>query len=142
MSELLADEIAVRKVLDEYCLRLELGTFDEWLDLFTADSVYEVYRLELKGHAEMTKVLGEAPHGVHLGGPARVTVAGDRAETVQSYLFIATGSDEWNAGWYHRDLVRTGHGWKIARTRVKFARKGPLPADERAAKLAFPIRFG
>ena len=142
MSDTLADEFAIRKVLDEYCLRLELGTFEEWLALFTPDSVYEVYKLVLTGHAEMAKVLGQAPHGVHLGGPARIVVDGDRADTVQSYLFLATSADEWNAGWYHRELVRTGAGWKIARTRVKFARKGALGEDERAGRLAYPITFG
>lgn len=142
MSDTLADEFAIRKVLDEYCLRLEIGSFDDWLDLFTPDSVYEVYKLVLTGHAEMTKVLGQAPHGVHLGGAARITVLGDRAETVQNYLFIANSTDEWNAGWYHRELVRTAEGWKIARTRVKFARKGALGEDERAKKVAFPIAFG
>lgn len=135
----LQDEHAIRKVLDEYCLRLEINQFDEWMDLFTEDTVYEVYKLVLKGRAEVTKVLGQAPHGVHIPGAARITIAGDTAETVQNYLFISTSTDDWNAGWYFRDLVRTADGWKIARTRVKFARKGELPADERANKLAFPI---
>ena len=133
------DEFAIRKVLDEYCLRLEVNAFDEWMDLFTEDTLYEVYKLALRGREEVTKVLSQAPHGVHVPGAARITVSGDTAETVQNYLFISTSTDEWNAGWYFRDLVRTASGWKIARTRVKFARKGDLPADKRANKLAFPI---
>jgi ketosteroid isomerase-like protein len=139
MLQLLQDEHAIRKVLEEYCLRLEVNQFDEWMDLFTEDTVYEVYKLVLKGRAEVTKVLGQAPHGVHIPGAARITIDADTAKTVQNYLFVSTGTDEWNAGWYFRDLVRTADGWKIARTRVKFARKGELPADERANKLAFPI---
>ena len=55
--------------------------------------------------------------------------------------YLSVSTNEWNAGWYHRELVRTGSGWKIARTRVKIARKEDLPANERARKLAFPIRF-
>jgi len=142
MPDALSDELAIRRLLDEYCLRLELGSFEDWLDLFTADAVYEVYKLALTGHAAITEVLGKAPHGVHIGGPARITINGDTAETLQSYLFIATSSDEWNAGWYARDVVRTAAGWKIARCQVKFARKGALPEDARAAGLAFPIAFG
>ena len=120
----LQDEHAIRKVLDEYCLRLEVNQFDEWMDLFTEDTVYEVYKLVLKGRAEVAKVLGQAPHGVHIPGAARITIAGDTAATVQNYLFISTGTDEWNAGWYFRDLVRTAGGWKIARTRVRVRPQG------------------
>jgi len=138
----LADELAIRRVLDEYCLRLELDTFDEWMDLFTEDTVYEVYKRRLTGRKEVTDVLSQAPHGVHLGGAARIAIDGDRAVTVQNYAFVATSADEWNAGWYHRELVRTADGWKIAHTRVQFARKDDLPENERARKVAYPISFG
>lgn len=136
-----AEEMAIRTVLDEYCLRLEVNRFDEWLDLFTEDTVYEVYGMRLGNRAEMADLLKKAPHGVHLPGAARITIDGDRAETLQSYLFIGTSSDEWNAGWYQRELLRTEAGWKISRTRVKFGRKESLPANERASKLPYPISF-
>jgi hypothetical protein len=135
----LADEWAIRKVLEEYCLRLEVNKFDEWMDLFTEDTIYEVYKLSLHGHAELAELLSKAPHGVHVPGASRITVNGDRASTIQNYLFIGTSTDEWNAGWYFRDLIRTGVGWKISHTRVRFARKGALANDERARKLAYPI---
>ena len=136
------DELAVRRVLDEYCLRLEANQFDDWLDLFTEDSIYEVYKLTLCGHEGIKEVLSRAPHGTHIGGPARITIEGDRAETFQNYLFVATNADEWNVGWYDRTLVRTMAGWKISHTRVKIGRKESLPENERAAKIAYPISFG
>ena len=136
------DELAVRRVLDEYCLRLEANLFDEWLDLFTEDTVYEVYKLTLRGHQGMNEVLSKAPHGTHVGGPARIKINGDRAETLQNYLFVATNADEWNVGWYDRILVRTADGWKIAHTKVKIGRKDSLPENERAHKTAYPISFG
>lgn len=138
----IADQLAVRAVLDEYCLRLEVNSFDAWMDLFTEDTVYEVYKLVLKGREEVAKVLSQAPHGVHMPGATRIQLNGDKAETVQSYAFISTSTDEWNVGWYFRDLVRTADSWKISRTRVKFGRKGNLAPDERANKLAFPISAG
>jgi hypothetical protein len=137
----IADELAVRSVLDEYCLRLEVDAFDDWMDLFTEDTVYEVYKLTLNGRKEVSDLLSQAPHGVHLGGAARITIDGDRAETIQNYVFVSTTTNEWNSGWYHRTLVRTEAGWKIAHTKVRFARKDPLPENDRAAKLAFPISF-
>jgi hypothetical protein len=120
----LADELAVRAVLDEYCLRLEVNDFEEWLDLFTDDTVYEVYRRELRGCDAVRDMLSQAPHGVHLGGPARVEFAGDTAETIQNYLFIAQEDAAWNMGWYYRTLVRTAAGWRISRTRVKMQKIG------------------
>ena len=137
----ITDELAIRTVLDEYCLRLEVSAFEDWMDLFTDDTVYEVYKLTLRGRQEVADLLSQAPHGVHLGGAARIVIDGDRAETIQNYAFLSTGTDEWNAGWYHRTLVRQDSGWKIAHTKVRFARKETLPENERAAKLAYPISF-
>lgn len=120
----LADEMAIRAVLAEYCLRLEVNDFEDWLELFTDDTVYEVFRRQLKGRDEVRAMLSQAPHGVHLPGAARVTLDGDSAETVQNYLFIASEDAAWNMGWYFRRLVRTEAGWKIAHTRVKMQKIG------------------
>ena len=123
----LADEMAVRAVLHEYCLRLEVNDFEEWLDLFTDDTVYEVFRRELKGRDEVRAMLSQAPHGLHLPGATRVILDGDKAETVQNYLFIGSEDAAWNMGWYYRTLVRTATGWKIAHTRVKMQKIGVSP---------------
>jgi ketosteroid isomerase-like protein len=137
----MADELAIRRVLDEYCLRLEVNAFDEWLDLFTDDAVYVVHRRTLNGRAEISAMLSQAPHGVHLPGATRITIEGDSAEVIQSYLFVANSNDSWNSGWYDRTLVRTEGGWKISRTVVKMARFGDLSPNEKANGLAFPVSF-
>ncbi len=137
----LADELAIRKVLDEYCLRLELNAFDDWLDLFTEDTVYEVFRRQLQGREEVAAMLSQAPHGLHLGGPARITITGDSAAAVQSYIFVPTATDQWNMGWYDRSLRRTADGWKIARTRIKIGRTGELAPDAKGKATVFPIVF-
>ena len=137
----IADELAIRHLLDEYCLRMEINTFDEWLDLFTEDTVYAVFRQTLHGRAEVSAMLSQAPHGVHIPGAVRIDLGGDSAEVVQNYLFIPTNDDRWNAGWYQRTVVRTEQGWKIAHTRVKIARIGELVTDEKARQLPFPVTF-
>jgi 3-phenylpropionate/cinnamic acid dioxygenase small subunit len=118
--EHLADKLAIREVLEEYCLRLEVNPFEEWLDLFTQDSIYEVYRHTLRGRQEISEMLSKAPHGVHLGGPLRIELDGDSAATVQNYVFYGQDDKYSNKGWYYRTLVRTGEGWKISHTRVEF----------------------
>ncbi len=138
----IADEHAIGRVLAEYCLCLEINAFDEWLDLFTDDAVYEVHRRILKGRAEISAMLSQAPHGVHLPGATRITLDGDRAEVIQSYLFVANSNDTWNSGWYDRSLVRTADGWKITRTVVKMARFGELSPNEKANALEFPVSLG
>lgn len=136
------DEHTIHRVLAEYCLRLEVNAFDEWLDLFTDDAIYIVHRRTLNGRAEISAMLSQAPHGVHLPGATRITLDSDTAEVIQSYLFVANSNDSWNSGWYDRTLVRTAEGWKIARTVVKMARFGELSPNEKANGLAFPVSFG
>jgi hypothetical protein len=113
------DELAVRSVLSEYCLRLEINEFAEWLDLFTDDCTYEIFRRTLHGRNEVADMLSQAPSGVHLGGPARVELDGDMATTVQNYLFVDGKTRESNMGWYYRTLVRTEGGWKIKHMSLK-----------------------
>jgi hypothetical protein len=120
----LADEMAIRALLAEYCLRLEVDSFEDWMNIFTEDTVYEVFRRELKGKNEVRAMLSQAPHGLHIGGPARVTIDGDTAETIQNYLFIGSADAAWNMGWYFRRVVRTTEGWRIAHTRVKMQKIG------------------
>ncbi len=116
----IADRLAIREVLDEYCLRLELNAFEEWLDLFTIDAVYEVYGKTLAGREAIATMLSRAPHGVHIGGAARIELAGNVAQTVQNYVFHGDNAKYSNRGWYYRTLVRTREGWRISHTRVEF----------------------
>jgi hypothetical protein len=122
----LADLVAIRTVLDEYCLRLEIDSFDEWLDLFTPDTEYEVFRRTLRGRDELSAMLSQAPHGLHLGGAARIELDGNTAQTVQNYAFLGDDEATSNAGWYYRTLVRTNAGWRISRTRVKIQKRNPV----------------
>lgn len=122
------DEADIRRLFDEYCLRLEVNPFADWLELFTQETVYEVHRKVLTGKDEMAAMLSQAPHGVHIGGATRITLNGDTAETVQNYLFLADEDKFSNKGWYYRTVRRTANGWKIAHTRVEMKRLAAKPA--------------
>ena len=115
----LQDLADIRSLLDEYCLRLEVDDFEHWLELFTPDAVYHVFRRDLNGHDEIRAMLSQAPHGVHMPGALRVELNGDTAETVQNYQFIGEDPATSNCGWYFRTVVRTEAGWKISYAKVK-----------------------
>jgi hypothetical protein len=129
----IADQLAIQSVLAEYCLRLEVDKFEDWLELFTEDTVYEVFKRTLRGREEVAGMLSQAPHGVHLGGPARIEINGDVAETIQNYAFFGDDDKFSNNGWYYRTLVRTPAGWKISHTRVKLQKRVAAGAASPAA---------
>jgi uncharacterized protein (TIGR02246 family) len=119
-AQQLADIEAIRAILDEYCLRLEVNTFEEWLDVFTPDAVYTVYGRDLAGRQAISDMLSQAPHGLHMPGATRIELNGDSAETIQSYSFIGNDPKFSNTGWYYRTVVRTAEGWRISRCKVQF----------------------
>jgi ketosteroid isomerase-like protein len=123
----IADELAIHRLFAEYCLRFELETIDDWLDLFTPDAVFDVHRRSLNGRQEIKDMLSQAPHGIHIAGACRIKIEGDKAETVQNYSFLGKEEKFSNKGWYHRDLVRTADGWKIAHMNVVMLRPDPTP---------------
>lgn len=118
----LADIECIRAILDEYCLRLEVNSFEEWLDVFTHDAVYTVYGRDLEGRQAISDMLSKAPGGLHMPGALRIELNGDSAETIQSYQFTGDDPKFSNTGWYYRTVVRTGEGWRISRCKVRFNR--------------------
>jgi hypothetical protein len=123
----IADELAIHRLFAEYCLRFELDTIDDWLDLFTPDAVFDVHRRSLNGRQEIKDMLSQAPHGIHIAGACRIKIKGDKAETVQNYSFLGKEEKFSNKGWYYRKLVRTADGWRIAHMKVEMLRPDPIP---------------
>jgi hypothetical protein len=118
--EAIADELAIRNLLAQYCLCLDLDDVDGWVALFTADAEYHVYGRAFRGHAGLRKMMSAAPGGLHLGGPPVVTLNGDRATTLQNLLFFERTTGEMRRSVYDDDLVRTPDGWRIQRRRCRF----------------------
>jgi hypothetical protein len=53
----IADELAIRRVLGETWLRLEMNQFEERLGLFTDDTVFDVFGRSLPGRVEVSAML-------------------------------------------------------------------------------------
>jgi hypothetical protein len=109
-------------VLAEYCLRLEVDDIESWLELFTEDCEYLIFRRTLRGRDEIRAMLSKAPPGIHLAGYPRVVLAGDEATTVQSYIFVDRTSRDVLTGWYHAQLVRSADDWQIRQFQVRLDR--------------------
>lgn len=114
------DHAAIRNLLAQYCLWLDLDDADGWVGLFTEDAVYEVYGRQFVGHEGLRAMVTAAPGGFHLGGPVVIDVDGDRARTLRNLLFVDRTSGEHRHAVYEDDLVRTAEGWRIAGCRCRF----------------------
>ncbi len=114
------DHTEIRNLMARYCLSLDLDDVDGWVDLFTADPVYEVYGREFVGREGLREMATAAPGGLHLGGPVVIDIDGDRAQTTRNLLFVERSTGEHRHAVYDDDLVRTDAGWRIARSRCRF----------------------
>jgi len=97
------------------------------MDLFTDDTVYEVFKRELRGREQVSAMLSQARKAFTWAG-VRVelqAIVRRRFRTTCSRLTATSG----NMGWYHRTLVRAGGTWKISHTKVTIGRKGALEPE-------------
>lgn len=114
------DHLAIVDLWARYCMYLDRGDLEGYLQLFTPDAVYQVYGRDVVGHEKMRKLLSGAPHGLHLGGnPVIEMVEPDRANTFHNLYFVPAAGDPRRAV-YQGQLVRTIEGWRIARWRCQF----------------------
>lgn len=115
------DDAEIRNLLARYCLLLDLDDVEGWVALFTPDATYEVYGHRFKGHDGLRSMLSGAPGGLHLGGPPVIEVLdGDHAATLRNLLFADRDTARTRHAVYDDDLIRTDHGWRIARCRCRF----------------------
>jgi hypothetical protein len=128
------DERAIRRGLEEYCLRLEVDTMQSWGELFHPDATLGVYGREVVGRDRIIDLISQAPPGVHVGGCTRITpIDAVSAAVIQSYLFLPADGSAMRGGWYHDRWVSTARQWLIARREITFTTpEGPSPRPARA----------
>ena len=115
-----ADRLAILDLWARYCLTLDQGDIDGYVELFTADTVYEVYGRRFGGHDGVRTMVSGAPEGLHLGGPAVIEfTAPDTASTVTNLYFVPIEGSPRGAV-YHGEVRRTASGWRISRWRCQF----------------------
>jgi 3-phenylpropionate/cinnamic acid dioxygenase small subunit len=128
-----ADEIEVRNVLTRIAQLADDGSLDEYMSLYTEDSVWDAgAALGVKrGHAEIlagakerraSGTAGPGTHKRHVLTTTSVRIAGSTA-SARSYFLFYVDCDKAPvvaiAGVYQDELQRTPTGWKLARRKVE-----------------------
>lgn len=118
-----ADELAIREVLARYCHTIDADDADAWVDCFTEDARWTAEGFELNGREEFRAWFAtfreQVPLDtqVHLTLNERITVDGDEADSVSTYLTARAfdGTPGVNStGLYTDRVVRCDDGaWRI-----------------------------
>lgn len=121
------DELAIKRILVEYAVRLDAKDLDAYVDLFAENGVWQIGDSARTGHAEIRKMLdglyGNAekePFGYQrfrIVTNMQVDIDGDRATARSRHLSIMRGQNGQPtptlAGLYEDDLIRENGEWKI-----------------------------
>ncbi len=123
MPSVLEDKDAIRELLALYCFHFDGGRFEDWLDLFTEDGVFDVKGIgRFSGRDQLRAFLKNVP--VTDGMPAMkhcvmndiVQVDGDSA-SARCYVLVARGGGRLDlgvAGRYEDHLRRVNGQWRFA----------------------------
>jgi uncharacterized protein (TIGR02246 family) len=139
-DEHLLEELAVAKVLAQYCRALDDRRYDDVAALFTDDAVFETMGQSLHGRAEIRRFFPsgeplERPESIHLLSNVVVAVEGTRAAVTSDWSMLErddAGTTRIVLAGRYDDLVVSGDDgrWRIARRRVSsLARKQPIPPE-------------
>jgi SnoaL-like domain len=120
--EELADRLEIDELLNLYVTALDNNRFELLPSVFTSDAHISYADAGMEGdYSTVSEWLAmqrvQQRVWLHLVGNRRVTLDGDRAESVSTFFFAGVGhkgNTFFTGGEYHDKLVRTADGWRIA----------------------------
>lgn len=116
----MSDIEAIRSLLSEYALALDVGDFDGALQLFAADGEFQVYGRTFKGRGDIGAMFCAAPHGLHLTGASRIEIDHDTATARSQVLFVNAVTQQLRSALYDDNLTRQDGRWLFGRRRCRF----------------------
>ncbi len=121
-DDVVGHELAIRRVLASYCLRLDDGQFGALAELFTPDGSFSYGGTAVSGPAAIeawfTTNQPPARRGKHLTLNSLIDVDDDHATVTSDYIWVRSVNGVISlglAGRYQDTLVRTDGRWLIAR---------------------------
>ena len=89
----------------DYCRLLDGRDAAGWSELFAVDGRLDLGRKQIVGRDALREFGAASPPGVHLGGPAAVTVGEDEITSESPFVFVNAGTGAVLAGYYSDRLV-------------------------------------
>jgi len=129
--ELVQDELAIRRLLAQYCIHLDDGRFDDWIDLFSEDIEFVVMGHRLVGRAEVRGFIEPSQQadarGLHtISAPLLELEPGaDVAVGRTDFVWFARSGEPGQVGRYHDQFVRDPDRWRFARREIVFTGDAP-----------------
>ena len=118
----ISDLLDIQQVAARYLSFSATKEQDRWLEVFTADGIYNAfgtpYTLD-----DFPALLKSAPPGQYIGNVPIVDLDGDTATGVQHFVFVDQETHEMRLAWYDDEYVRTPDGWRIHRRSTTFMRR-------------------
>jgi len=134
---MMTDETEIVNVISRYFHLLDDREPGPWGDLLTEDVVIHLYDLVIKGRDTARKEIfsGQVSgqHGKHIAVNPYITVAGDRAESICDYFYVAAMGPNnhrrfeiLDFGRYTDELVKVDGAWLFQQRRID-VELHPLP---------------
>jgi uncharacterized protein (TIGR02246 family) len=111
---------AIRELLADYALALDVGDVAGCVELFTDDAQFQVYGRSFAGHDDIRKMFEDAPRGLHHTGVSRIEISDDTATARSQVLFVRAGDLHLRPALYEDELVREGERWRFRIRRCRF----------------------
>ncbi len=128
ISETLADREEIRELYARYAHSIDAAQFDEWVECFTEDGVFESPRLGkhrgrdgLRKFCAMYKESWGGAKPMHLMSNVSIAVNGDRAAggCYLAYFHCKAGKAEFSAVGHYTDKLRKVNGrWRFEHRQV------------------------
>jgi uncharacterized protein (TIGR02246 family) len=128
-----AAELEVRNAISRIAILADQGDLDEYADLFTEDSVWDLPaaprrgRADIRAGAEQRRAEGVTGPGTatrHVITTVAISVDGPATAHADSYFVFlqntATAPTILNMGVYHDRFVREDDTWRLARRQISF----------------------